>query len=212
MGGLFRPDRAGSRVRSRQHDHPRPRHRRRLSAERREDVDHQLADCRRVRGLGQGRRRADSRLRARKRHEGSVGAEDRGQVQPACLDHRRDRHGLGVRSAGKPAARGERTQGAVRLPQQGALRHRLGRDGCGGVLLAGRTGLHPGPQAVRPAARGQPAHPEKAGRHADRDHPGPARRIEGGTPDGRGHGRAGNDLAHQAQQLRQGPGHRPRCA
>ncbi len=40
-----------------------------LPLERREDVDHQFADRRRVRGLGQGRCRRHSRLRAGKRHE-----------------------------------------------------------------------------------------------------------------------------------------------
>ncbi len=37
--------------------------------------------------------------------------------------------------------------------------------------------LHPRPQAVRPAARRQPADPEEAGRHADRDRPRPAGRA-----------------------------------
>ncbi len=63
-------------------------------------------------------------------------------------------------------------QGAVRLPEQGPLRHRLGRDGGGGVLLARRAPVHPGPQPVRPAAGGHSADPEEARRHADRDHPG----------------------------------------
>ena len=62
----------------------------------------------------------------------------------------------------------------VRLPQQRALRHRLGRDGRRRVLLARGAQLHAGPQAVRPAARRQPAHPEEARRHADRDRARPA--------------------------------------
>ena len=48
-------------------------------------------------------------------------------------------------------------EGAVRLPQQRALRHRLGRARRGGVLLARGAPVHARPQAVRPAARGQPA-------------------------------------------------------
>ena len=61
---------------------------------------------------------------------------------------------------------------AVRLPQPRALRHLVGRDGRRGILLARRAQLHDGPQAVRPPARRQPAHPEEARRHADRDHAG----------------------------------------
>ena len=64
---------------------------------------------------------------------------------------------------------------AVRLPQPGALRHRLGRARRRRVLLARRAQLHARAQAVRPAARRQPAHPEEARRHADRDHARPAR-------------------------------------
>ena len=42
------------------------------------------------------------------------------------------------------------------------------------VLLAPRPRLRADPQAVRPAARRQPADPEKARRHADRNHARPA--------------------------------------
>ena len=82
----------------------RARGRRRLPAERHQDVDHQLADRRRVRGLGQERRRRDPRLHPGEGHEGPVGAEDRGQVLAARLDHRRDRDGRRVRARGEPAA------------------------------------------------------------------------------------------------------------
>ena len=64
----------------------------------------------------------------------------------------------------------KRAARAVLLPQQRALRHRLGRARRGRVLLASGAQLHARPQAVRPAARRQPADPEKARRHADRDH------------------------------------------
>ena len=66
-------------------------------------------------------------------------------------------------------------------------RHCLGRDGRGGILLAPRPRLRARPQAVRPPARRQPADPEKARRHADRNrarpagrHCGSARLIEQG--------------------------------
>ena len=137
---------------------------------RRQDVDLQFADRRRVRRLGEGRRRRHPRLHSRKGHEGAVRAEDRGQVQPARVGHRRDRDGRRVRARGKPAAERGGPEGAVRLPQQRALRHRLGRAGRRGILLARGAAIHARPQAVRPAARRQPADPEKARRHADRDH------------------------------------------
>ncbi len=49
-----------------------------------------------------------------------------------------------------------------------------GALGRGGILLARCAPVHAGPQAVRPAARRQPADPEEARRHADRDHARPA--------------------------------------
>ena len=56
MGRLLRPDRARRRLRSRRHDDPRREDRRRLPAHRRQDVDHQFADRRRLRRLGEVRR------------------------------------------------------------------------------------------------------------------------------------------------------------
>ena len=95
MDRLLRPDRARRRLRSRRHEDPRREDGRRLPPDRRQDVDHQLADRRRLRGLGEvGRaRRHDPRLRPREGHEGPDRAEDRGQVVAARLDHRRDRDG-----------------------------------------------------------------------------------------------------------------------
>ena len=112
----------------------------------------------------------DPRLHPREGDEGPVRAEDRGQVQPARVDHRRDRDGRRVRAGGEPAAERQGPEGAVRLPQQRALRHRVGRARRGGVLLARGAAVHARPQAVRPPARREPAHPEEARRHADRDH------------------------------------------
>ena len=60
VGRLLRPDRARLRLRSRRHGHAGAQGRRRLAAHRRQDVDHQQPDRRRVRGLGEGRRRARS--------------------------------------------------------------------------------------------------------------------------------------------------------
>ena len=175
MDRLLRPDRAEPRLRPRQHDHAREEGRRRLRAHRHQDVDHQLADRRRVRRLGQGRRRRDPRLRAREgRGRACRAPADPRQGRPARLDHRRDRDGRRVLPRGERLSRGARPEGPVHLPQLRALRHRLGRARRGRGLLAPRAPVRARPQAVRPAARRQPADPEEARRHADRDHARPA--------------------------------------
>ena len=156
----------------------------RLCAHRREDVDHQFADRRHRGGVGEARRR-DPRLHRGARHEGLLDAEDRGQAVAARLDHRRDRAGERRGAGGEPAAEREGPGRSVRLPQHGALRHRLGRDGRGGILLAPRAAICARPQAVQPAARRQSADPEEARRHADRDH---ARAAFGAAP--RAHARS----------------------
>ena len=210
MGRLLRPHRARPRLRSRRHEHPRRHGAGRLQALGLQDVDHQLADRRRAGGLGQARRRRHPRLHPGARHEGPRHAEDRGQVQPARLGHRRDHDGRGVRAGREPAAQRLGPGRAVRLPQQRALRHRLGRHGRRRVLLEAGAQLHAGAQAVRPAAGRQPADPEEARRHADRDRARPAGLPARRPAEGRGPRPAGDDLADQAQQLRQGARHRPR--
>ena len=136
MGRLLRSDRARSWLRPWRHDDARRATARRLSSERRQDVDHQRADRRCVRRLGQDRGRRDPRLHPGKGHDGAERAKDRGQVQPARLGHRRDRHGRRVRAGGEFAAGGQRAARPVLLPQQRALRHRLGGDRRGRILLA----------------------------------------------------------------------------
>jgi glutaryl-CoA dehydrogenase len=79
-----------------QHDHPRQEGAGRLQPVGQQDVDHQQPDRRRVRGLGQGRRRRDPRLRAGKGLEGPVGPGHPRQGGPARLHHRRDRDGRGL--------------------------------------------------------------------------------------------------------------------
>ena len=112
----------------------------------------------------------------------------------------------------RAAAQRLRPEGPVRLPQPRPLRHFLGRDGRGRGLHAPRPAVHARPQAVRPAARRDPAGAEEARRHADRDRAGPAGLAARRPPDGRGQDGAGDDLDRQAQQLRQGARHRPRRA
>ena len=70
-----------------------------------------------------------------------------------------------------------------------------GAMGAAEFCLQAGAQLHHGPQAVRPAARRQPAHPEEARRHADRDHARPAGLPAGRPPQGRGPRPAGDDLA-----------------
>jgi hypothetical protein len=117
---------------------------------------------------------ADRRLHPRARHEGPEHLEDRRQVLGAGLAHRRDPHGRGVRARVAEAARRARPGRPLRLPEQRALRHLLGRDGRGRVLLARGAPVHDGPHPVRPPAGRQPAGAEEAGRHADRDRARPA--------------------------------------
>src|SRR3954468_10781317 len=71
---------------------------------------------------------------------------------------------------------------------------------------------HARPQAVRQAARRDPARAEEARGYADRDRAGPSGLAPRRPPDGRGQVRARDDLDHEAQQLRQGARHRPRRA
>jgi branched-chain amino acid transport system ATP-binding protein len=152
---LLRPDRAQPRLRPRQHDHARQEGRRRLCADRQQDVDQQQPDRRRLRGLGQGRRRADPGLRAREGLEGTVRARHPRQGGPARQHHRRDRDGQRLLPRGERLPRGARPQGPLHLPEQRALRHRLGRPGRGRGLLPPRAPVHAGPHPVRPTA-GQP--------------------------------------------------------
>ncbi len=140
--------------------------------------------------------------------KGLVDPQDRRQVLAARLGHRRDRDGGRVRALREFAARGERPQGPVLLPQQRALRHRLGRVGRRRVLLAGGARLHLEPHRLRQAARRDPAHSEEARRHADRDHH-RAALLPAPRP---AHGRAPRDardgIDAEAQFLRQGARHR----
>ena len=102
-----------------------------------------------------------------------------GKLSLRDLDHRRDRARGRRRAGGHDLAERAGALGPVRLPQQRALWHRLGRHGRGRVLLASRAAVCARPQAVRAAARRQPADPEEARRHADRDHARTARGAYG---------------------------------
>ena len=86
---LLRTDRAESRLGSRLDGDPGAVGARRVQAFGRQDLDFEFADRRRVRRLGQDRRRRDSRLHPREGNARTIGAENRRQVQPAHVDHRR---------------------------------------------------------------------------------------------------------------------------
>ena len=107
-----------------------------------------------------------------------------GKFSPARLRHRRNRAGRLPCRRGCAAAECGGPVRSLRLPQPRALRHRLGRHGRSRVLFPCRAPIHARPQAVRPSAGRQPADPEEAGRHADRDHAGPQRRAASGPSDG----------------------------
>ena len=172
-----------------------------------QDVDHQQPDRRRVRGLGQGRRRRHPRLRAREGHEGPWRPRHPRQGGPArqitgeiVMDD--------VFCPRRTPSRVSRPEGPVHLPEQRALRHRLGRAGRAEDCWHARAPVRAGPQAVRPPAGGQPADPEEAGRHAETEITlglqgclRLGRMKDEGTP-------GGDHLDHEAQQLRQGAGHR----
>ncbi len=71
-----------------------------------------------------------------------------------------------------------------------------------------RPPIRPRPQAVRPAARRDPALPEETRRHADPDRAWPPGFAQSGAADGRGPRGAGDDLARQALELRRRARHR----
>ena len=173
---LLRPDRTRLRLRSRLDGDARREGRRRLQVERRQDLDLQFAGGAHRHRVGQARRR-HPRLHRRARHQRILDAEDRRQAQLARLHHRRDRAGRLRHPGRKPAAEREGPGRSVRLSQQCALRHRLGRHGRGRILLARGAAIHARPQAVRPPARRQSAHSEEARRHADRNRARPAGRA-----------------------------------
>ena len=77
-----------------------------------------------------------------------------GKFQLARVDHRRAGARRRGGAGGEYFAERLRARRAVRLPQCGAHRHRLGRHRRGGILLAPRPRLRAQPQAIRPAARG----------------------------------------------------------
>ena len=65
--------------------------------------------------------------------------------------HRHDHDGRRLGSRGRDAARRQRPARPLLLPEQCALRHRLGRTGRRRILLAGRARLHDAAHHVRQA-------------------------------------------------------------
>ncbi len=118
--------------------------------------------------------------------KGLSAPEDRRQAVAARHHHRRDRDEGRRGGRGRASAQCRGAEGPVRLPEPRALRHQLGRDGGGGVLLARRAAVWAGPPAVRQAAGADAAVPAEARQHDDRDHAGPSGLAARRAADGRG--------------------------
>ena len=200
MDRLLRPDRARPRLRSRLDGDARAQRRRRLQAVRRQDVD--LATRRSPTCSSCGRRTTTASIRGFILEKGMKGLSAPKIEGKFCL--RASITGEIVMDDVfvpdenlLPNVQG--LEGPVRLPQQRALRHRVGRAGRRRVLLARGAAVHARPQAVRPAARREPADPEEARRHADRDHARAAGLPAARAAEGRGQGGAGDHVDHEAQ-------------
>ena len=190
MDRLLRPDRAEPRLRPRQHDHAREEGRRAATASpapRCGSPTRRSPTCSssgprttKARSAASCSTRARRACRAPTIH-GKVGlrASITGEIvmdDVFCPEEN-----------AFPEVRG--LKGPFTCLNSRALRHRLGRARRGRRLLAPRAPVRARPQAVRPAARRQPADPEEARRHADRDHARPAGLPAPGPHEGRRHGR-----------------------
>src|SRR5262245_42745854 len=140
--------------------------------------------------LGQDRRRRHPWPYSGARHERAHHAEDRRQALDARLHHGADRHGKRIRAGGQSARRRLWPQGRIELPDPGALRHRLGGDGCRGRLLDALKGLCAQSRPVRTPARRRPVDPVTVRRHAKRDRARVAGLAQGRAADERGTGGA----------------------
>ncbi len=116
--------------------------------------------------------------------QGSLGSGGARQGWPEGLHHRRDRSGRGVLSGRERLSSCSRFEGAVHLPQQRKIRHRMGRARCGGRLLPAGAPVRARPQTVRQTACVQPTRPEKTRRHAHGHYARPARLSAFGSPEG----------------------------
>ena len=150
--------------------------RRRLRADRHQDVDH--AAARSPTSSSSGPRTTTDEIRGfilEKGWKGLTRAADSRQGRPAHQPHRRDRDGRRVLPRGE---RVSRTCAGSKGPFTCLNSARYGI--AWGALGAAEDCWHRAravrarAQAVRPAAGRQSADPEEAGRHADRDHARPA--------------------------------------
>ena len=210
---LLRADRARGRLRPGRPADPRRARRRRVGAQRQQDVDHQRHDRRRGGGLGEDRRRrarVGARLPGREGHARLHRAGDSGKVLAPRLVHRRavasPTCGCPERNV-LPGVQG--LHGPLVLPQQRARRHRLRGDRGGDRLLRGgaRRTRWSGVQFDRPIGV-VPAHPGEAGRHAGAHRPGAAARAAAAPAQGRGAGEPGAGVAGKAEQRPVGAGDR----
>jgi glutaryl-CoA dehydrogenase len=166
---LLRPDRAQPRLRPRQHGHPRPRSTAATASRAKMWITNSpIADVFVVWAKDDGGQirgfvleKGWKGLSAPAIH-GKVGlrASITGEiVMDEVFCARRER-----------LPRRARPQGPVHLPQLARYGIAWGALGAAEFCWHTRAPVHAGPQAVRPPAGRQPADPEEAGRHADRDH------------------------------------------
>ena len=99
--------------------------------------------------------------------KGVLDGEDWRQAEFARLADRRHRSRRRLCPGGKSPAEGPRSARPILLPQQGALRDRLGIRRRGGILLPCHARLHGGAIFVRQTACGAAARAEEACRHDD---------------------------------------------
>ena len=132
---LLRADRAGFRLEPRRHAHHRPARRRRLGAQRREDLDHQRHAWPTWRWSGRAPRKAFADFWWSAARPGYTTSDIHGKwSMRASVTSSLSFSDCRVSERQSPARR-QRAEGAALLPLAGALRHRLGRDRRGHGLL-----------------------------------------------------------------------------
>ena len=181
--GCFGLDRGRLRQRSEPHAHVGEARRRRLGAQRLEDVDHERVD-RGPRGdLGADRRRHPRVPRAhgyarvlRQRHP------------PQAVAPRERDVGAGARRCARARGRGARRrgdEGPALMSLRGAVRDRVGCHGRSARVLRMRARVLEDPRAVGAAHRRFPAHAGEAREHGDRAEQGHAARAAPRADEGR---------------------------
>ena len=157
---LLRVDRARLRIEPRRDDDHRAQIRRRIHPQRRKDVDHLGLHCRCRRDLGQGherRRIKRSRLPGRNGSARLQRLRRSRQMVASRVGHQRPLPAGCSHSRDQPAAWNGRTEEPAHVPEPGALRHQLGRNRRGHVVLRHGAAICQNEKAVPRAAHCQPS-------------------------------------------------------